>query len=112
VVQSWALGALQGFVSRRVARQVGMDHPVLSRFGAFYEHAIRMFELRIERLGLSDRPLREISWTGKLALVAGLPLRQLGAKLRRSPPLLTRTYLGDPALEAEARRFSVSGDSA
>jgi hypothetical protein len=106
VVQSMVLGALRGFVVGKLAKQVRADHPVLARFDAFYRHALRMFELRIERLGLADRPLSQFSALEKFALVARIPLWQLAGKLRRRQPLLTQTYLADPALEAESRRYS------
>jgi hypothetical protein len=106
VVQSIALSALRGFVIRQVAKQVGPDHPVLKRFDAFYRHTLERFELRIERLGLADRPLSRISPFAKAWLVARIPLWALASKLRRRSPLLTQTYLSDPALEAESRRYS------
>jgi hypothetical protein len=106
LVQSVALSRLRGFVVKRLARQVRPDHPVLARFDAFYRHALARFELRIERLGLSDRPLSQLSAATRLGLALRLPYWKLKSKLRRRPPLLTRTYLADPALEAESRRYS------
>lgn len=106
LVQSFALHSLKRFVLRQVAKQVGPDHPVLSRFGAFYEHALKCFELRIERMGLSDRPIRKLSGARKLLLIAGLPYWKVAGFFKRRAPLLTKTYLADPALEAEARRYS------
>jgi hypothetical protein len=105
LVQSLALHAIRGFVVRSVARQVGADHPVLSRFPQFFEHVIRTFELRIERLGLSDRPLSRLSWATKAGLIARLPYWKLAGLLKRKAPLLTRTYLEDPVLRLEAQRF-------
>jgi hypothetical protein len=106
LVQTVALRALEGFVIRQVAKQVGADHPVLSRFGAFYEHTIKCFETRVERLGLSDRPLRQLSSLSKFGLIARLPYWKLKGVFTRQAPLLTKTYLSDPSLEAESRRYS------
>jgi hypothetical protein len=106
VVQSWALHLLQGFVTKQVVKQVGPEHPVLKRFGAFYEHALTSFELRIERLGLAAKPLSQFSRFEKIRLVAALPFRKLLWRFKGRVPLLTETYLADPALEAESRRYS------
>lgn len=106
LVQTVALQAIRGFVIRLVAKQVGADHPVLGKFAAFYEHTLRCFELRIERLGLSEKPLRQLSGLRKFALIAALPFWKLIGMLTRQAPLLTKTYLDDPALEAESRRHS------
>ncbi len=104
VVQAWALRFLKSFVQKRVLAQVGRDHPVLSRFDAFYDHALFCFELRIQRLGLCDQPLSKLSSFRRLGLVLCLPLRKLAVRLRGQEPLLTETYLKDPVLAAESQR--------
>jgi hypothetical protein len=106
LVQTFALTALKGFVTKRIALQVGPEHPVLRRFGDFYDHTLRDFETRIENLGLSARPLRELVRLEKFGLIAALPFRILAGKLRSRGPLLTETYLDDPALASESRRYS------
>lgn len=97
LVQALALRWIQRFVVRRLTRLVGERHPVLSSFGGFYEHVVHMFELRVERLGLSDRPLREMGLMRKTFVLGALPFMKLRAFLfsgRRK--LLTETYLSDP----------------
>jgi hypothetical protein len=106
LVQTLAMQAIRGFIVRQVAKQVGREHPVLSRFGAFYEHTIRCFELRIERLGLSERPLGQLSIARKWSLIARLPYWKITGFFKRRAPLLTKTYLSDPSLESESQRHS------
>ncbi len=103
IVQLWGLSALKSYVGKRLRREHA-GHPVLSRFEAYFEHQIRCFELRIERLGLSRRPLRELGMLRKLALVAAIPVRKLAHRLRFRTTLLTSTYLRDPSVVAEARQ--------
>jgi hypothetical protein len=104
IVQALAMTALKGFVVRKVAKQVGADHPVMRKFGEFYEHTLRKFELRVERLGLTDGPLRQIGWVSRVGLLAGLPIRGLLSKLRHRKRLLTDHYLSDPSVIGELQR--------
>lgn len=108
LIQLWAMGRLKGFVVKRIARSAPADHPVLSKLDTFYDHALRMFELRIERLGLCDRPLRELSLGERAVLLGFLPFRRIKARVACRNRLLTATYLGDPALGAEKSRFHPS----
>jgi len=116
LIQLMVLQRLKGVVVRSIAGVAG-DHPVLSQFGGFYDHILARYSLRIERLGLSDRPLSELGTLTRFGLVARVPIAWLRAKVRRPAPLLTSTYLNDPLLIAEIegdrlRRSSPSLDSA
>ncbi len=104
LVQSIALRWLKGYVIRKlVARHPG--HPVLSQFDGFYDHVLRNFNLRIERLGLCDRPLDRLGFSERTLLLSLLPIRRLWLKLTsRKERLLTATYLTDPVLLAESER--------
>jgi hypothetical protein len=104
LLQLLAMGRLKRFVLGRLRAGATPGHPVLARFEEFYDHTLRCFGLRIERLGLSDRPLSALSALEKASLIAALPARKLRARLRRKPRLLTATYLRDPALLAESQR--------
>jgi hypothetical protein len=107
VIQSVALRRLKSFVLRKLG-QAMPDHPVLKQFPAFYDHSVRCFELRVERLGLATKPLSEMGAGEKLGLVVCLPVRKLWARLFSRRPLLTSTYLGDPSLKEELAKFRPS----
>lgn len=108
LVQVIALKSLRRFIVARLLKTYGADHPVLGQFGAFYDHTMRFLELRIERLGLSSVPLKELGLGQKLSLLALLPFRKLSARFVFKQPLLTASYLRDPALLSEAERFRPS----
>ncbi len=91
LVQWLAMGWLRNFALKRLPK----NHSVLEKFPAFYDHTLAKFELRVQRLGLSDRPLREISWAARFGLIFALPFRQFAMRLRRPKRLLTATYLSD-----------------
>lgn len=105
LVSMWAVRRL----ARHMERKLGKDHPVLRHLPAFLDHANACAELRLQRIGVLDRPLAELSGGRRALLVAeaygGKLLGGLGS-LVTSPlrllPLwpkkkrLTETYLGDP----------------
>ena len=95
LMQVFALRLLKRYVIGLIRRQSGENHAVLSQFDAFYDKTLQGFELRIERLGLTTKPLSRMGLGEKLVLVAAIPLRKLA---RRRERLLTSTYLKDPAL--------------
>ncbi|MGZ3699732.1 MAG: ferritin-like domain-containing protein, partial [Bdellovibrionota bacterium] len=109
LIQTIALHKLKGFVLGRLRSEENESHPVLARFDRFYEHSLRCLDARIERLGLSPKPLSRIGALERAWLIGTLPLRKLAARiLTRKPALLTKVYLQDPALEEERRRFRTS----
>lgn len=104
LVSLWGVSQLEAFMKKRLP----MDHPAFKQLPDLVRHSVRMADLRFQRIGLSDRPLSELSTGKKLALVVeayggkllggllsllALPLRALG--LFR-PKRLTETYLDDP----------------
>ena len=108
LVQVFALHRLKNFVLRRIVRTESPEHSVLSQFGGFYDQVLRMFEVRIERLGLSDKPLVKLTWFEKFSLILAIPFRKVSSRLRIRKTLLTSTYLRDPALLAEIERYRPS----
>ncbi len=115
LIQVVALKRLKNFVLRRLRTGANAAHPVLSQFEAFYDHTLSMFELRIDRLGLSAQPLSRLTALEKLWLVATLPARKLVAFFSRKLSkgrLLTSTYLLDPLLLAERERSHPGSDPA
>lgn len=117
LVSMWGVNRLAGFMKSRLPA----DHPVLSHLPAFLRHANACAELRLQRIGVLDRPLAEISGAKRAALVAeayggklvgglgGLAMSALRVlpfvpKKRR----LTDTYLGDP----HVTRFAMPAPSA
>ena len=108
LVTLWGVARLEALMKRTLP----MDHPALQQLPALVRHTVRVAELRLQRIGLVDRPLSSISagrkllyvleaYVGKLlggvlGFVLGVvlfPLRMLG--LFR-PKRLTDTYLDDP----------------
>lgn len=101
LVQVRALRLLKRFVLKRLAQRVGPSHPVMSQFEAFYDQAVRCFETRIERLGLSPSPLGRLGLPAKVSLMLSLPFRMLWGRFALRTTPLTKTYLEDPALNKE-----------
>lgn len=111
MVSLWAVTRLARFMEKRLDQ----DHPLVKQVPAFLEHTTRCAELRLQRMGLLDRPLAELGRAKKLALMAEayaynlpsatlgllkLPLKLLAMPLRlvgvRKKPRLTEVYLSDP----------------
>lgn len=105
LVSMWAVKRLARFMRNRLPK----DHPVLQHLPAFLELTNRCAEMRMQRIGLIDKPLAETSSISKLALVAeayagkalgglvslvSLPLRLLPFWPRKKR--LTDLYLDDP----------------
>jgi hypothetical protein len=108
LVWMWGVGRLAAYMERKLPT----DHPVLGRLPEFLTHALSCSELRLQRMGLLDRPLAEVSAAQRSALIGGalarkgvgglgdlaaLPLRALPFGRKRR---LTDTYLADPAVRA------------
>ena len=102
LIQAWAMRKMKGFIIRRLGVQ---GHPVLGQFDRFFEHTLRSFETRIERLGLSPVPLTQIAWHTRLWLITTIPWRRLFNRFFLRSPLLTSTYLTDPSVKAEIHRY-------
>lgn len=93
--------------ARHIGRTMDMSHPVIGQVGPFLQTVVRASELRLERMGYSDRPIAELSAARRAALVAeayaggavsavlGFPRRLLPFT---GPRRLTETYLRDPAV--------------
>jgi hypothetical protein len=105
----WGVGHLASYIDRRLPR----DQAVLAQLQPFLAHALACAELRLQRLGIVDRPIAELSVVYRLALVAELLAGKLWHGLGKllTWPLsflpfvgrkqrLTDTYLSDPALSA------------
>jgi bacterioferritin (cytochrome b1) len=106
LVSLWGVTRLGRFIQKRLPQ----DHPVLRHMPAFLAHTNRCAELRMQRMGLLDRPLAELSRVraalyileaygaklpGALISLVKLPFRLLAAPFRRRRRL-TDTYLDDP----------------
>lgn len=106
LVTIFAVRRLEGFMKKKLPQ----DHPVLRQLPAFTAHTLRMLELRLERMGLIDRPLSSLGALEKARLVAeayggkaidgvvdALVKRPLGLG---KPRRLTDTYLDDPLVRS------------
>ena len=103
LVWMWGVRQLARFAERRLP-----PHPLLARMPDFLQMCLRCNELRLQRMGLLDRPLAELSAASKAALVAEAYARKTAGGLwSRVTALrpggkrrLTETYLDDPAIRA------------
>lgn len=104
LVSMWGVARLAGFMEKRLPP----DHVVLKHLPAFLAHANKCAELRLQRIGVLDRPLAEIGGAKRALLVAeaygGKALGGLGSLVMlpfRALPFwpkkkrLTDTYLRD-----------------
>jgi hypothetical protein len=112
LVWMWGVKRLAAYLDKRVPS----SHPVLSQLMPFLAHALRCAELRIERMGLCEGSLSDLSTARKAALLAefgaykigGAALRAARAPLSFLPFVpkqtrLTDTYLSDPAIRTVTR---------
>jgi bacterioferritin (cytochrome b1) len=105
LVSLWGVTRLARFIQKRLPH----EHAVLRHMPAFLAHTNRCAELRMQRMGLIDRPLAEIprarralyvleaygaKLPGALLSALKLPFRLLAAPFRRKR--LTDVYLDDP----------------
>jgi bacterioferritin (cytochrome b1) len=105
LVSLWGVTRLARFIQKRLPQ----DHPVLRHMPGFLAHTNRCAELRMQRMGLIDRPLAEIprarralyvleaygaKLPGALLSALKLPFRLLAAPFRKKR--LTDVYLDDP----------------
>ena len=109
LVSLWGVRRLARFMAKRLPQ----DHPVLSKLPQFLEKTVACADVRLQRIGLLDRPLAQLSGARRALLVAeaygGKALGALGRlitwPLRLLPFVgrkrrLTDTYLDDPAIRA------------
>ena len=105
LIQWMALTKFKKFILKKILTG-NENHTVLLQFEKFYEKVLGGFDLRIQRLGLSDLSLKELSLFSKWDLVFGLPWRKLSRRVfSKKSVLLTSSYLTDPAFLAEEQRF-------
>src|SRR5262249_22446098 len=84
-------------LARFIQRKLGTEHEVLRHTEAFLGHAVRLTELRLQRLGVLRGSISDLGWGRRAWLVAHAYLRHQLNRLRR-PRRLTDTYLTDPLL--------------
>jgi hypothetical protein len=109
LIWMWGVRRLAHFMQKRLPA-----HPVLARLPEFLALALACNELRLQRMGLCDGPLDQLSTAQKSALVAEAYARKgarAARKLTQLVPLagkkrLTETYLDDPAVRALIQQAS------
>jgi bacterioferritin (cytochrome b1) len=105
LVSMWGVRRIAGYLKKKLPA----DHVVLQHLPAFLEHANRCAEMRLQRIGVLDRPLAEIGGFTRALLVTeaygGKALGGFGnllmTPLRMLPfwpkkKRVTDTYLRDP----------------
>ena len=106
LVWMWGVQQLARFMQKRLP-----PHPVLERMPEFLGMCLRCNELRLQRMGVLQGALSELSIASKTALVAEAYARKTGGSARaRLAALrpggkrrLTETYLDDPAIREAMR---------
>jgi hypothetical protein len=119
LVWMWGVRRLARYIEKRLPQA----HPVLSQLAPFLAHALRCAELRIERMGLCEGRLSQLSAARRAALLCELAgskvvhgaLRAARAPLALVPfassrTRLTDTYLDDPAVRAVMRERAPASD--
>jgi bacterioferritin (cytochrome b1) len=119
LVSMWGVRRLARFMEKRLPK----DHPVLRHLPAFLAHSNRCAALRLQRIGVLDRPLEKLSGARRAALVAEayggkalggllslatLPLRVLPFWPKKKR--LTDTYLRD--VHVTGYRLPAAGETA
>lgn len=66
LVSMWGVRRIASYIEKRLPA----DHVVMKHLPAFLSHANRCAELRLQRIGVLDRPLAEIGGAKRAALVA------------------------------------------
>lgn len=88
-----------GRLAQATARRSRQEHPVWRQLPAFTRHLVRTSELRLQRMGVLESPLDQLSRRSRWQLVTtGAVARALAPLRLRRRPLLTRTYLRDPQI--------------
>ncbi len=101
LIQVWSLQKLKRFVLKKLSDELGEAHEMTSHFDRFYSHILRTFELRVEKLGISEFPLSQYSKLAKVGTVSLIPFRMIRDRWKFRTPLLTEVYLQDPTLLSE-----------
>ncbi|MFN0062230.1 MAG: ferritin-like domain-containing protein [Myxococcaceae bacterium] len=85
-------------IGRHVARHLDPTHEVLRLAPMFLAKMKETLSLRLERLGLTPKPIVELTATQRSWLVSTAVLSRPAARLFGRRRLLTDTYLADPSL--------------
>ncbi|MHC4839584.1 MAG: ferritin-like domain-containing protein [Planctomycetota bacterium] len=99
ILSLWAVKRFEKWLDKRIDK----DHPVLKQLPGLLQSIISQTDTRLQRMGMTDKPLAEYSGISKFGAVVSAVTRKGLRKLRfwrwfknRS---LTRTYMGDPYLD-------------
>jgi hypothetical protein len=87
--------------AKQVQRRLGSEHEVLRQAEAFLRHVVRLTELRLQRMGVLDGPLSDVSLLRKAYWMVRALVHRQWVRVRPTPRL-TDTYLADPALQGAA----------
>jgi hypothetical protein len=91
-------------LGRYIEKKLGGGHPVLAQAPRFLERMIEVLELRLQRMGVLEGSLAELSGPRRAWLIAKAYARHGLGRFRGRPPLLTATYLKDPTVVQTERR--------
>lgn len=96
------------WLAKHLSQWVPKHHPVMELIPAFLDHAIRVTEERMRRLGLLEGKLADIGALRRWALIAGgMSAAFFRGLFRRRTPPIPYNYLHDPIIEE-----FLSGDGA
>src|SRR5262249_32901228 len=99
---------------RALRAQSDSAHPVWSQLPRFADHLAAVTELRMQRLGLLDRPLAQVPSLERRRWIAQGLAARAWALVPKPHRKLTDTYLDDPMLRApvDERFASARAESA
>ncbi len=89
LVTAWGVRRLASFMQNRLPA----DHEVLRQLPAFLAHLLQTLELRLQRMGLLQGKLQDLSAGKRAWLMARGQARRLGLRFLPRRPRLTKTYL-------------------
>ena len=107
-VQYSVMKRLKKRILKKISANFPESHPVLRHFEGFFQHTLNNFQTQMQRLGLVDAPLETFGILHKLKLLVFLPFEILRARLFFKTRLLTDSYLEDPTVLSEVKRFHPS----
>lgn len=98
ILSLWAVKRFERWLNKRVSK----DHPVLKQLPSLLQSIIKQTDTRLQRMGMTDKPLAEYSATSKFGAVVSAVARKMLRKLRFwrwfGHHSVTRTYMADPYL--------------
>lgn len=99
ILSLWAVKRFEKWLDKRVDK----EHPVLKQLPGLLQSILKQTDTRLQRMGMTDKPLAEYSKMSKFSAVVSAVTRKGLRKLRFwrwfGHQSLTKTYMVDPYLD-------------